>query len=59
LPYDFILPYEDTSEFDKQYEELKKTAQLVKVYRMKNDMDEVIEEEKENDEDPSAGNRGK
>jgi hypothetical protein len=26
---------------------------------MKNDMDEVIEEEKENDEDPSAGNRGK
>ena len=26
LPFDFILPYEDTKSFDEQYEELKKTA---------------------------------
>ena len=51
LPFDFILPYEDNKEFDLQYDELKKTAQAVRVHQMKNDMDEVIEEEKENEAD--------
>lgn len=32
LPFDFILPYEDTTEFDRGYEELRRTASLVKVY---------------------------
>lgn len=47
LPFDFILPYEDTSEFDKGYEELRKTASLVKVQLVKNDIEEVIEEQEE------------
>ncbi|CDW84381.1 UNKNOWN [Stylonychia lemnae] len=51
LPFDFILPYEDTSEFDLDYEQLKNTAQLVKVLQVKNDIEEVLEDEKENDEE--------
>ena len=31
LPFEFMLPYEDTKTFDMQYEELKRTAALVKV----------------------------
>ena len=31
LPFEFLLPYEDTKTFDAQYEELKRTAALVKV----------------------------
>lgn len=44
LPFDFILPYE---EFDKGYEELRKTASLVKVQLVKNDIEEVIEDQEE------------
>jgi len=47
LPFDFILPYEDTQEFDEQYEELKRTARAVRVYQVKDNIEEVIEEEEE------------
>ena len=31
LPFEFILPYENTQAFDHEYDELKRTAALVKV----------------------------
>lgn len=45
LPFDFILPYEDTTEFDMGYDELKRTASLVKVFQVKDDIEEVVEDE--------------
>lgn len=42
LPFEFVLPYEDTREFDRQYEELKKTAALVKVQIQKDRIDEDL-----------------
>jgi hypothetical protein len=36
---------------------LKKVASLVKVHQMKNDMDEVIEDDRENDDEVSNANK--
>ena len=49
LPYDFILPYEDTEEFDKSYQDLKRNAK--KVYFAKVSLDEEIKEEELEDEE--------
>ena len=49
LPYDFILPYEDTEEFDKSYQDLKRNAK--KVYFAKDSLDEEIKEEDLEDEE--------
>lgn len=61
LPFDFILPYEDTKRFDEQYEELKKTALAVKVIQVRNDIEEVLEDDLENEEEGSMvlGGNGK
>lgn len=42
LPFEFLLPYEDTKTFDMQYEELKRTAALVKVQIQKDRIDEDL-----------------
>ena len=42
LPFEFMLPYEDTKTFDMQYEELKRTAALVKVQIQKDRIDEDL-----------------
>ena len=44
LPFDFILPYEDSKEFDKEYEELKRTSKAVKIIQVKDDIEEAVEE---------------
>ncbi len=47
LPFDFILPYEDSREFDQEYEELKRISKVVKVLQVKDDIEEAVEEQKE------------
>jgi len=61
LPFDFILPYEETKEFDRQYEELKKTARAVKVYQVRDNIEEPIKEEREDEEEiiPSTSGMGR
>jgi hypothetical protein len=54
LPFDFILSYEESKEFDQQYEELKKTARAVRVFQMRDNIEEPIQEENEEEQTPSA-----
>lgn len=59
LPFDFILPYEETKEFDLQYEELKRTAKAVKIYQVRDNIEEPIQEENEEEVTPSASGGGR
>jgi hypothetical protein len=43
LPFEFILPYEDTNQFDIDYEEFKRTGDRVKVHLAVEKLDEIRE----------------
>lgn len=49
LPYDFLLPYEDTFAKDQRFEQYKKQTKG-KVQIAENDLDEVQEEQDEVDD---------
>lgn len=42
LPFEFILPYEDTKVYDQQYYELKKMASQVQVLIQRDDIEEDL-----------------
>ena len=43
LPFDFVLAYEDTKEFDEEYELFKQETGELKVIQVKEDLWEEIE----------------
>jgi hypothetical protein len=42
LPFEFFLPYEDTKQYDLEYEELKRMSSLVKVQIQRDAIDEDL-----------------